>query len=68
MRFYFYDVRKHYVARLAADLGYNVLQTDTDVVWFANPYPALKAFGPSLVAMYDAPLINAGIFYAQNVS
>eukprot|EP00965_Chrysotila_dentata_P252089 6210481-Pleurochrysis_carterae.AAC.1 len=29
-------------ARLAVEFGVNVLQTDTDVVWLANPYPALK--------------------------
>ena len=42
MRFYFYDVRKHIVAQLAGELGFNVLQTDSDVAWFANPYPMLK--------------------------
>ena len=42
MRFYFYDVRKHMVSQLAGELGVNVLQTDTDVAWFANPYGVLK--------------------------
>ena len=32
MRFYFYNVRKHVLSRLVGELGYNVLQTDTDVV------------------------------------
>ena len=35
-------MRKHIVSTLAGELGVNVLQTDTDVAWFANPYPALK--------------------------
>lgn len=67
--FYFYDLRKHYAARMAIDLGINVLQTDTDVVWLANPYPALKRVygGQQIVAMQDRPMINAGVFYAQNV-
>ena len=67
--FYFYDVRKHYAARLAIELRVNVLQTDTDVVWLANPYPALKTLyaGQQLVPMSDRPLLNAGVFYAQNV-
>ncbi|KAL1498475.1 hypothetical protein AB1Y20_013800 [Prymnesium parvum] len=67
--FYFYDLRKHYIARLAVELGLNVLQTDTDVVWLANPYPALKQVfaNVQLVAMQDRPMVNAGVFYAQNV-
>ena len=58
MRFYFYDIRKHLVARLAADLGYNVLQTDTDVVWFANPYPILKIFGTSIISQVGTNLMR----------
>ena len=50
MRFYFYNVRKHILSRLAGELGYNVMQTDTDVAWFANPYPALKARTHTLIA------------------
>ena len=67
--FYFYDLRKHYAARMTIELGINVLQTDTDVVWLANPYPALKAVfgGVQIVAMSDRPMVNAGVFYAQNV-
>ena len=34
--FYFYDLRKHYAARMTIDLGLNVLQTDTDAVWLAT--------------------------------
>ena len=68
MRFYFYDVRKHIVAQLAGGLGVNVLQTDTDVAWFANPYGALKtgdlAHG-NIIAQWDAPFVNAGVFYVQ---
>ena len=46
-----------------------MLQTDTDVVWLANPYPALKqVYGQQqIVAMQDRPMINAGVFYVQNV-
>ena len=68
--FYFYDLRKHYAARMTIELGINVLQTDTDVVWLANPYPALKTVYGSvqIVAMSDRPMVNAGVFYAQNVT
>lgn len=49
--FYFYDLRKHYAARMATELSINVLQTDTDVVWLGNPYPALKTvFGGQQVS------------------
>ena len=67
--FYFYDLRKHYLARMTMELGINVLQTDTDVVWLGNPYPALKGvFGQQqIVAMFDRPMVNAGVFYAQGV-
>ena len=67
--FYFYDLRKHYAARLAVELRINVLQTDTDVVWLANPYPAFKTAyaGQQLITMSDRPLLNAGVFYTQNV-
>ena len=60
--FYFYDLRKHYAARLAVELRINVLQTDTDVVWLANPYPAFKTVyaGQKLITMSDRPLLNAG--------
>ncbi len=70
MRFYFYDIRKDLVARLAVEEGVNVLQTDTDVAWFANPYPMLKRGGlgeANLIAQHDTPLANAGVLYAQNV-
>ncbi|KOO25999.1 hypothetical protein Ctob_012854 [Chrysochromulina tobinii] len=67
--FYFYDLRKHYLARMAVELGINVLQTDTDVVWLGNPYPALKGVfaQQQIIAMQDRPMVNAGVFYAQNV-
>ena len=70
MRFYFYNVRKHMLSRLAGELGYNVIQTDTDVAWFANPYPALKAgvlAAHQLVVQPDLPLANAGVLYAQRI-
>lgn len=46
-----------------------MLQTDTDVVWLANPYPAFKTAyaGQQLITMSDRPLLNAGVFYTQNV-
>ena len=68
MRFYFYNVRKHLLSRLAGELGYNVMQTDTDVAWFANPYPALKEGrlrDHQLIVQPDLPLANAGVLYAQ---
>ncbi|KAL3920712.1 MAG: hypothetical protein SGPRY_005155 [Prymnesium sp.] len=68
MRFYFYNVRKRVLMRLITQLGYGVLQTDTDVAWFANPYPALKggALGShDLIVQTDLPLANAGVLYAQ---
>ena len=71
MRFYFYNVRKHMLSRLAGELGYNVLQTDTDVAYFANPFPALKsgALGEhQLVVQPDLPLANAGVMYAQRIA
>ena len=71
MRFYFYDVRKHIVAQLAGELGVNVLQTDTDAAWFANPSrPPEDGRGArgNLVVQWDAPFVNAGVFYAQNVT
>ena len=54
---------------MAIEFGVNVLQTDTDVVWLANPYPALKRVfgGQQIIGMSDKPMINAGVFYAQNV-
>lgn len=70
MRFYFYDVRKHLVAQLAVDIGVNILQTDTDVAWFSNPYPTLKSghnARANIIAQWDAPFVNAGVFYVQNV-
>ena len=70
MRFYFYNVRKHVLSRLAGELGYNVLQTDTDVAWFANPFPALKAGALArhhLIVQPDLPLANAGVLYAQSI-
>ena len=62
---------KHLLSRLAGELGYNVLQTDTDVAFFANPYPALKRgvlAAQQLVAQPDKPIANAGVIYAQNVA
>ncbi len=70
MRFYFYDVRKHLLMLLAVEHGLNVLQSDTDVSWFANPYPRLKAgenARAGIIAQWDAPFVNAGVLYVQHV-
>lgn len=70
MRFYFYDVRKHMVSMLAGELGMNVLQTDTDVAWFHNPYGVLKSGEnghANILAQWDAPYVNAGVFYVQGL-
>jgi hypothetical protein len=70
MRFYFYDVRKHLVSVLAGEMGFNVLQTDTDVAWFNNPYGVLKSgenARANILAQWDAPFVNAGVFYAQGI-
>ena len=40
--YYFYELRKHYLARLVVDHGYNVLHTDADVAWLVDPYPLLR--------------------------
>ena len=67
-RFYFYNLRKHYLMRLTSELGLNVLQTDTDVVWFTDPYPALYSYPlaqQALVVQKDMPLANAGVIYAR---
>ncbi|KAL1515884.1 hypothetical protein AB1Y20_002499 [Prymnesium parvum] len=71
MRFYFYNVRKRTLMRLSAELGYDVLQTDTDVAWFANPYPALQSGAlrtHDLIVQADLPLANAGVLYAQRAA
>lgn len=67
MRFYFYHIRKRMVLRLAVEHSLNVLQTDTDVAWFANPYPALHTQyrAAHLLTQADAPFINAGVFYVR---
>ena len=48
--------------------GLNVLQTDTDVVWFTDPYPALYSHPlaqQALVIQKDLPFANAGVIYAR---
>lgn len=57
-------------------LGYNVLLSDVDVYWFANPLPVLYTFGPAvLVAQSDeykktGPInlprrLNSGFYFAR---
>ena len=48
--------------------GLNVLQTDTDVVWFTDPYPALYSHPlaqQALIIQKDLPFANAGVIYAR---
>jgi len=64
--FYFYDIRKHYLAELTIELGVNVLQTDTDTMWLANPYPTLKrVFGGQQVHT-QTPLCSNSILSKRN--
>eukprot|EP00897_Mesotaenium_endlicherianum_P000342 jgi/Mesen1/10308/ME000079S09733 len=57
-------------------LGYNVLWTDVDIVWFRDPFPELLAFGPGVLPIQsNAPNvtneanewqgINSGFYYAR---
>ncbi|KAK3259054.1 hypothetical protein CYMTET_31930, partial [Cymbomonas tetramitiformis] len=53
-----------------AGLGYNVFQTDTDVVWWANPYPALKSlhWNHQIVMQNEGlscPGANGGVLYSH---
>ena len=64
-RFRFYYVKKLYNAMLV-DLGFSVLQVDTDTVWTHDPFPMLRQMeGSSIVVMKDTGLANAGIVYAR---
>ncbi|KAF2307044.1 hypothetical protein GH714_024496 [Hevea brasiliensis] len=58
-------------------LGYNVLLSDVDVYWFANPLPILRSYGPAvLVAQSDeynkaGPVnlprrLNSGFYFAHS--
>ena len=45
-----------------------MLQTDTDVVWFTDPYPALYSHPlaqQALIIQKDLPFANAGVIYAR---
>ena len=64
-RFRFYYVKKLYNARLV-ELGFAVLQVDTDTVWTHDPFPMLRAMNrSSIICMKDVGLANAGIVYAR---
>ncbi|KAG8468520.1 hypothetical protein KFE25_013603 [Diacronema lutheri] len=61
--------RKYIVHRLAVDEGIAVLQTDTDTVWFVNPFalfdsPALREY--DVIVQRDAPFANAGVMFVRN--
>ena len=66
-----WTTRKRYVGRWAA-LGLGVLQADLDVIWYANPYPALKGAlrNVSLVHLQEGKCnegrANGGMLYAQS--
>ena len=54
-----------YNARLV-ELGFAVLQVDTDTVWTHDPFPMLRAMNrSSIICMKDVGLANAGIVYAR---
>jgi len=60
--------RKYIVSRLVAE-GLGVLQTDTDTVWFVNPFalfnsPSLRPF--DVIVQQDGPFANAGVLYVRN--
>lgn len=67
-----WTMRKHYMARLL-ELGYNVMQSDLDILWMANPYPYLKSHFKeySLVMQTEGsvptPRANAGLIYVHRV-
>ena len=64
-RFPFYYLKKKYMADLV-NLGFSVLQVDTDTVWMHDPFTMLRLMTKSsLVAMRDVGLANAGILYAR---
>ncbi|KAK3287926.1 hypothetical protein CYMTET_4580 [Cymbomonas tetramitiformis] len=70
--FKIWTMRKQYIGRIVG-LGYNVFQTDTDVVWWLNPYPALKSmFRDKNIVMQNegslCPGANGGVLYSQNVT
>lgn len=61
--------RKYIVQRLAVNEGMGVLQTDTDTVWFVNPFvlfdsPALRSY--DVIVQRDNPFANAGVLYVRN--
>jgi hypothetical protein len=68
--FILWTLRKHYVTELAT-LGFNVLQSDSDVLWFASPYPTLKSLAHNIVLQSEGADVvhaNGGLLYVRNVS
>eukprot|EP00854_Cymbomonas_tetramitiformis_P001350 gene1351-1951_t len=62
--------RKYYIAELLA-LGYNVFQSDLDVVWALNPYPLLtRAYRKYQIITQtegsQCPRANGGVLYVHN--
>lgn len=60
--------RKRLLYRLAVEGGLSVLQTDSDTVWFANPFPLLGApplRAYAIVLQEDSPWANGGVLYVR---
>ena len=60
------NVRTNYTLR-ALELGYSILQTDTDVVYFKNPFPYFNCTKCHFEALADVGpgYINAGFVYIR---
>ncbi|KAF5746564.1 hypothetical protein HS088_TW06G00735 [Tripterygium wilfordii] len=44
-------------------LGYNVLLSDVDIYWFANPLPLLHSFGPGVLAAQSDEYNETGFYF-----
>ena len=60
------NVRTNYTLR-ALESGYSILQTDTDVVYFKNPFPYFDCITCNIEALEDGIVgyINAGFLYIR---
>ena len=60
------NVRTNYTLR-ALELGYSILQTDTDVLYLKNPFPYFDCTACHIEAMQDgiSGYINAGFVYIR---
>ena len=61
------NVRTNYTLR-ALELGYSILQTDTDIVYYRDPFPYLDCTTCHIEAMENgfAGYINAGFVYIRS--